>query len=553
MNSLFKLLSIAAVVSFALLIGGPGSAYAQMSKDDQKCVDKANNGLGKLGKTQAKEDRTCVKNATKGKESDPEGCLSRDDKGKVAKAKSKIAGCPTAAIPIDKTTAEDAMVAEALELAHDLFGSDLNLVGLGSVSKDDGKCADSIIKGAGAILAEKAKTFRKCKKDGMKAGTIVDPASLQTACLPESGIPDPKGKIAKRITKLGDAITKKCPGGGSSVFDLGSCAGLTGTALRDCADAWAECRICNALNAADGLSTDCNAFSGVQCGGYPPVDIGAHKCTIDSPASEIVIVTQALPLPPFQPVGSVDIDCGTTTPDGKAPCTCTLQDLEPIEIVGIGFVCFTPGSQGCAVGEIDCDGGNALDVTMDSDHNIGACTGNPDCAAQCAAVCAPDGVFNSGCEGFCDGGARDGLPCTNDSACPGGSCPGGDTLPHGNICGCDCLRIGGAPGSAGALQCNMDTNINVELAGPCDGADILIAVGERCIPLTSEALSSQIQNTNNSPGKVFPDPAATNAGVAIDCLDLATSATTGLRLVGTVNFFDSTIGDLNTMQAFTCQ
>jgi hypothetical protein len=186
--------------------------------------------------------------------------LSADLKGKVLKAKNKIVGCDAPnPIPIDKATAENAMVGEALELAHDLFGSDLDSASLGSPPKDQAKCAIAVIQKAGDIFAEKAKAFRKCKKDGMKSGAITDPASLEAACLPPSGIPDPKGMIAKSFAKLGDAIAKKCsvPIWGSQ-FDNGSCAGLAGTALRDCVDARVECRICNALNAADGLDADCD-------------------------------------------------------------------------------------------------------------------------------------------------------------------------------------------------------------------------------------------------------------------------------------------------------
>jgi hypothetical protein len=553
MNSLFKLLSIAAVVSFALLIG-QGSALGQIVKDDQKCIDKANNGLGKLGKTQAKENTGCVKNATKGKEPNPEGCLSADAKGKVAKAKTKIVGCPTAAIPIIEATAEAAFEDRAREVAHDLFGADLNAAGLTTATKDDGKCATAVMQKSGDILAEKGKAFRSCKKDGMKAGTITDPASLQAECLPVSGIPDPKGKIAKRVTKLGDAIAKKCLAPNPQLAN-GSCGGLTGTALRDCADAWVECRVCEAINAADGLSTDCNAFSGVQCEGYPEIDVGDHKCVFDPGLSTLTIITQALPLPPFAANGAIDINCGLTAPNGKAACECILQSFDPIEIIGIGYICFSPPPTACPLGEIDCNGGNALDVTMDTDHNLGACTSNADCAGQCATYCSGIGasVFNDACEGFCQGGASADLPCTDDSQCPGGSCGGGNTLPHGNICNCDCAAIGGSPSGAGALQCNMGTIIDVEIGPPCDGADILIAVGTRCIPLTTQAVSSQMHNTNNSPGKDFPDPAFTATGAAIDCLDLATSTATGLTLVGSVNFIDSTIGDLNTQQVFTCQ
>ncbi len=290
-----------------------------------------------------------------------------------------------------------------------------------------------------------------------------------------------------------------------------------------------------------------------------PFVIGEHKCVFDNSgpapgASTVQITTQALPLPAYTAVGAIDISCGAVAPEtGKASCDCSLQSFDPIEIIGIGFICFTPGAP-CPAGEIDCDGGNGLDVEMASDHNIGACTDNPDCAAQCATHCDPNSVFNSGCEGFCVGGANDNLPCTDDSDCPDGSCPGKDGNPHGNICGCDCLSIGGNPSVAGGLECNLSVNINVEVAGPCGDGDVLIAVGTRCLPLTTETLTSQLVNANKTAGKLMPPGVPyTASGTAIDCAGLATSVTTGLGMQGALNFFDSTIGDLNTFESFTCE
>jgi hypothetical protein len=253
----------------------------------------------------------------------------------------------------------------------------------------------------------------------------------------------------------------------------------------------------------------------------------------------------------------MDIFCSAVDPvTGEAPCICALQFLDPIEIIGIGFICFTPGTA-CPFGAIDCDGGNALDTDMDSNHNIGTCTGNPDCAAQCTAHCAglvpPHNLFFSGCGGFCIGGGRNGLPCDDDSLCPRGSCPGKDGLPHGNECQCDCLLVDYVASRPGGLHCNLPANIDVEIGPPCDGTDILIGVGTRCIPLTTEVVTSQMHNTNNTPGKDLPVLPFTGVGTPIPCATLADSTTTGLVLVGSVNFFDSTIGDLTTNQTLVCQ
>jgi hypothetical protein len=263
---------------------------------------------------------------------------------------------------------------------------------------------------------------------------------------------------------------------------------------------------------------DCGAGEACNNSCLCATPIGDHKCVVDPISSTVTIVTQALPLPPFSASGAIDVSCGFEDSNtGKSPCECFLQFLDPINIIGIGFICFTPGdpNKPCAAGEIECDGGNPLDVSMDSDHNIGACASNAECVTQCSAHCA-------------------GKP------------------EHGALCQCDCADVGGAPSGVGALQCNLGANIDVEIGSPCGDGDILIAVGTRCIPLTTETVASQMHNANSTPGKDFPVTAFTANGLGISCSTLATSATTGLQVVGSVNFFDSTIGDIQARIDFTC-
>ncbi|MFQ5513351.1 MAG: hypothetical protein ACE5FG_02850 [Myxococcota bacterium] len=304
-------------------------------------------------------------------------------------------------------------------------------------------------------------------------------------------------------------------------------------------------------------STDC----GVSCQCEP---IGAHKCVFDA-GSTISIVTAALPLPPFSVTGSVDIDCGTVDAGtGKAPCTCSLQSLDPFAIVAIGTVCVDPGTAPCPAGEIDCDGGNALGTDLTSQHgSIGTCASQADCAALCTTHCGTTTALNPACEGYCLGGTNADTPCTDDSDCPGGNCPGKDTAPHGSPgareCQCSCSSTGlGSPSPAGSLLCAIGVEINVEstpLPDPCGNGDILIAVGETCVAMTTETATSVINDANFSTGATIPpsSPPAVLMGSGGDCASLVNSVTTGIEIVGFANFFDSTIGDLQASLVFGCQ
>ncbi len=187
--------------------------------------------------------------------------------------------------------------------------------------------------------------------------------------------------------------------------------------------------------------------------------------------------------------------------------------------------------------------------------------------------------MDSACEGFCDAGTRLWLPCTADSDCPGSFCSGSDGLPHGSICGCSCLELGGGPSRPGGLRCDLGVVIAVEsnVAGPCGrqcsggandlqdcahasdcpgGAcedDTLVVLGRQCIPITTEMVSGLIVNTNDVVGKELAAEPGARLGIPTLCDELAAGATTGMELVGAVNFLGSNLGDLAIAARFSCQ
>jgi hypothetical protein len=541
------------------------------SAGDDRCVNTVNKWAAKVAKAQAGDTAKCIKDGGRGDPIPIELCLTSDLKGKVGKTADKLnqevrADCaegPPAIPPIDTSdpnALSQIMIDKELALIHAIFGTDLDQVVFTKDDDKDGwKCQSAIARAVGKCEDAKLASYNSCKKDQLKAGAA-DAATLQDACLGTGAnrIPDTKGKISKKCGNgLGGTIGKNCGTTNNDAL-FAPCAGRD---LGACIDQKIDCEVCKALNALDGLDRNCDQFDdGVMndsCEGGPP--IGMHKCVLDpnwSGGSSMLISAQALPLPPFSISGSLDLSCGAIDPwTGKAVCECTLQELEPIQLIGIGFFCFTPGS-GCTTGEIDCDGGNASDVGMEFDHNIGSCADNPDCEAQCTVHCAGLGmqIFDSGCEGFCKGGALDGQPCTVESECPGGVCNGRNGLPHGSICQCGCIDIGGNPSRPGGLQCNLNLNFDIETDLPCGDGDVLIAFGTRCVPLTSEASMFVIHNTNNVLGKDFPPgPPWWWSGAPIACEDLAASATTSLNLTGAMDFLDSTISDLGIWIDIVCE
>lgn len=206
-------------------------------------------------------------------------------------------------------------------------------------------------------------------------------------------------------------------------------------------------------------------------------------------------------------------------------------------------------------GTLDCDGNTGADIDLVTEHGTGTvCLTQEACDADCAVVCGADAVVLPGCEGICQNGPNHNLPCVNDTDCPGGNCPGRDapTGPHNGLCQCSCsAKVGGTP-TAGSLTCNLSSAITVEAALPCDGLDVIIDVGSTCIPLTTATSTGSINNENNVGGtRITP---AISGVPTPGCEDLATSITTGTKLVGIINFLDnSTLGDLDVTASFTCQ
>ncbi len=83
--------------------------------------------------------------------------------------------------------------------------------------------------------------------------------------------------------------------------------------------------------------------------------------------------------------------------------------------------------------------------------------------------------------------------------------------------------------------------------------DTLVVIGRQCIPVTTEMASGVIINAANTASKELAAEPGARFGVPFLCADLASSATTGMQLVGTVNFLDTTIGDQAVAARFTCQ
>ena len=276
---------LALVISLILC---PPAAQA-VTKSQRKCVEALNKNLAGVVSAQAKGICSCIHDGAKGKlgTQSIEECISAGGNRKLTKAKSKTRNkaakkCLPGELPdfgaTDPNTVNRIAIDEALALPHDIFGPDLDSVIIRADdpnranAKKEGKCQLAVAKTVKGCQLAKFKAFNKCKKDGLKDGSITDESGLE-ACMGA----DPKGMVAKfcdpATGKLNTTLSKKCSNrkGISDLADLfPGCQTDTLAQLAACLDRHIECRVCRTLNSADGLTRDCDDFDdGIPNGSCP--------------------------------------------------------------------------------------------------------------------------------------------------------------------------------------------------------------------------------------------------------------------------------------------
>jgi len=579
---------MASTTAVALLLA-QGMAFG-LTDDERKCSDTVNKRGRNVGNQEQKGNRTCVKDGSASIETCVAGTSSKANDQEAKLAEEYLAGgkcnpAPPFGIAVDANTAALEVTDASDAIIRGVFGDPAD----GLVAGD--KCADAVAKRGGKKFDTAMKAFRGCAKNLGAINTIADLEGCRATAINDAKTTGVQGKLAADMANTG-----KCPSFPVAGADDGDCStAVTAGTFATCAGDIVDCQACLAMTGVIGSANvapcdllDDGAANG-SCGGYPALNIGSHACTLDtepllcvggpnngmpcsidfdcSPGgsclttgSRIDLRTQgvAFSLPAD---GSLTIDCDTTAPTGKAACDCIVNSFDPIVIPSIGDVCIDPVA-GCPAGEIDCDGGNSLNIDTRGEHNIGACGSNAACSTSCDTFCNGFGVtydqISSGCEAFCDGGVNDEDPCTRDTDCPGAACVGGEPVAHPGVCGCLCGGTQlGAASDAGSLSCYLGIQIDVQLPsdGDCDiGDPTPIKLSPLCGPITSEGAAGQINDTNNTVNKKLPPGmGSTQTGAGIDCNTLASSTTTGLKLVGGLGFYDSTLGDIYSAQTLLCE
>jgi hypothetical protein len=324
--------------------------------------------------------------------------------------------------------------------------------------------------------------------------------------------------------------------------------------LQACIDQIIECEACHFARRIDGLARHCDEFDdgvvnfscrigyrskpfdvrpfcvggendGESCAGHTDCPDGV--CT---PLANFLITTSWAPLGigPFPLAGHTSTDCGVVDPNtGVATCQCMLENVEPVYLQGVGFVCFETIPD-CPSGKIDCDGGTPMEIDMISNHDVGETLQGPNLLDY-------SGPGSDYCDMFNPALANQ--QC--DAACEV-YCAGANPPAHANQCQCQCVQIGGNDSGPGGMYCQTGVEIVVETDEPCDGTDITSTVGERCSLVSTERARSVILNADGQIGSTID--AVVQTGIRPDCYQLARGEAV-ISTVGHRIFLDSDQGD----------
>ena len=466
----------AALAPLLVLLAGPVSA--QLTTDDVKCIETINKFMQKVANAENKALSLCTRDFAKGTLVAPTvlDCANPATNDKVLKAvikafdksDQKCGGVPPPIGPPSLTAAPGLAVAASAAMMNDIFGSPVDDALI--VSTDGHKCQREIIKVIQKCEATRLGEFNKCKRTGLKNGTIVDAAGIADTCLGTGQLqPDPKAKINKQcIAKPVSKINSKCVNKGVAL-DLAfpGCGTANANDLTVCIDGRIRCRTCELLNGADGLSRDCDLMD--------DGDDGNSSCSEPTTCGDGLVD------------GAETCDDGGTT--GGDGCSATCQAEPGYECSGSPSTCSTVCGDGVVIGTETCDDGNTnagdgCDATCQTENGYD-CTGTP---STCTEICGDSQIV--GTETCDDGGTSAGDGC--DATCQvetGYNCVGepsvcNEVCGDGEVVGGETCDDGGtSPGDGCSITCQVEGGFQcVGAPSVCTGicGDGLVRGAETC-------------------------------------------------------------------------
>ncbi|MEO8605385.1 MAG: hypothetical protein ABI629_22645, partial [bacterium] len=287
--------SVAAVAVLSAVALSLPVAAQPLSTAARRCVSAVDKGTAGLAQTQVSVELDCLKQAAAGKLGPlltAEACIAADSKGRleqrrlsvlIAEPQRCVAGqLPNIGVPflgapylpaatpqafdpvLNEMYAETTLVAvpkAGTLLLRDAFGDPLDSGLLLSATNAAGAaCQKRLAKALTGCARAQRKAVLSCKKKSLAHG-ITSAAAIESACMETngnaaSGLPDPRGKLAKACTTAVDAVLSRYCAGQIPAAVSGACASAVDTSV--CLVDRVDCRVCQETNSASGLTRDCD-------------------------------------------------------------------------------------------------------------------------------------------------------------------------------------------------------------------------------------------------------------------------------------------------------
>jgi cysteine-rich repeat protein len=381
------------------------------TKDDQKCINGINKSWGGVIKATNKVAGKCVKDISNGKvQGTLTDCAGAGDVGKaydkttnsnqkscVGKTTEGVHGYIGDPVVVNESASAATIGAHAA-----LLGDASNIVP--KDDKDNAKCQQEVDKGLVKYLDGLASDANKAKKDCLKGKKV---AQCDTGAALAEAMTTNGQKSTKALSSWNTKTGKKCSDVATIPTNFpGECSSAaTFSGLVACSAIKARCSFCETLNAADGLSVDCDNYADASetgsCDPPPPL----CECGDGEVCGE-----------------EVCDDGNTINGDG-----CENDCTETIPVIECG--------DGVVGGDEECDDGN----TIDDDLCTNACLHNPMCGD--GTVTPPEAcddgntIDGDGCESDCTE-----TPVCGDGAVTGDEeCDDGNTIDD-DLCTNACLH-----------------------------------------------------------------------------------------------------------------
>jgi len=253
----------------------------------RRCLNRLLSAGARVARAQAEETSACVEAFARGRTRrlgrgvqprTAQACLSNDVSGRIARAleltlqrdanrcQERPEQLPDFAYrgagPVN-----GAARGQATALVEDLFGADLDAVLASAESAPlSARCQRAVAGGSGGVLEAGARLAARGQRAALRGRDAADPVEsaveLETALL-GAFASDRGGHLARARARLQREVAASCRGTEQSLPVLfpGACsAAADESALADCADRAALCRVCRATNAMAGLALDCDLF-----------------------------------------------------------------------------------------------------------------------------------------------------------------------------------------------------------------------------------------------------------------------------------------------------